>query len=55
MQYLLDRARRNADAVQTRLSEYVKASGISRSRYSTMRIPRNAPEKVLQIRAIPRR
>jgi len=52
MQYLLDRARRDADAVQARLSEYAKAPGISRSRYFTMRIPRNAPEKVLQTRAI---
>jgi hypothetical protein len=52
MQYLLDRARWDADAVQARLSEYVKAPGISRSRYFTMRIPRNAPEKFLQTRAI---
>ena len=52
MQYLLDRARRDADAVPARLSEYAKAPGISRSRYFTMRIPRNAPEKVLQTRAI---
>ena len=56
MQYWLDRAHRDADAVQTRLNEYVKAPGISRSRYFTMRItmriPRNAPEKVLQTRAI---
>jgi hypothetical protein len=53
MQYLLDRARWDADAVQARLSEYVKAPGISRSHYFSMRIPRNAPKKFLQTRAIP--
>jgi hypothetical protein len=53
MQYLLDRARWGADAVQARLSEYVKAPGISRSCYFTMRIPRNAPKKFLPTRAIP--
>jgi hypothetical protein len=42
----------DADAVQARLSENVKAPGISRSRYFTKRIPRNAPEKFLQTRAI---
>jgi hypothetical protein len=52
MQYLLDRARWDADAVEARLSEYVKARGISRSRSFTMRIPRNAAEKFLQTRAI---
>jgi hypothetical protein len=52
MQYLLGRACWDADAVQVRLSEYVKAPGISRSRYFTVRIPRNAPEKFLQTRAI---
>jgi hypothetical protein len=53
MRCLLDRARWDADAVQARLSEYVKAPGIFRSRYFTMRIPGNAPKKFLQTRAIP--
>ena len=47
MQYWLDRARWDADAVQARLSEYVKAPGISRSPCFTMSIARNAPEKIL--------
>jgi hypothetical protein len=52
MQFVLDRAPWDADAVQARLSEYVKAPGISRSRYFTKRIPRNAPENFLQACAI---
>jgi hypothetical protein len=45
MQYVLDRARWDPDAVQARLSEYVKAPAIFRSHHFTKRIPRNAPEK----------
>jgi hypothetical protein len=52
MQYVLDRARWDADAIQARFSENVKVPGISRSRYFTMRIARDAPEKFFQTRAI---
>jgi hypothetical protein len=52
MQYVLDRARWDADAIQARFSENVKVPGISRSRYFTMRIARDAPEKFFQTRPI---
>jgi hypothetical protein len=52
MLYVLDRAGGDADAVQARLSEYVKAPGIFRSRYFTKRIQGPRQRNFLQPRAI---